>query len=190
MKKVHDIDAETFRKWLKEKQIRGATLQDVSGDQHGRPCFRHPNTGAPFVSMPNTEASRWKPNKKIDEGKTETKDVAKRQAADLKYIKKVAREISPDDGGGDRKAKKLSETAEIVSAALADKPASVVDKVAELLAAKAGQVVHDRYYASPASLDPEEGEDEEQAAEVGDGGDGAAADDGDSDGGEDNEEAE
>lgn len=60
MKKLHVVDVATFKRWLAEKQIRRASIYDVLGTQHDRPCFKHPNFNIPYVALPNTEASRYK----------------------------------------------------------------------------------------------------------------------------------
>jgi hypothetical protein len=59
MNALYAIDVATFKRWLTEKQIRPASMYDVLGTQHDRPCFKHPNTGVPYVSLPDTEASRY-----------------------------------------------------------------------------------------------------------------------------------
>lgn len=58
LKHVKHVSRETFKKWLDEKQIRPASLEDMWGTHHNRPCYAHPVTGQPFVSMPNTTASK------------------------------------------------------------------------------------------------------------------------------------
>jgi len=59
MKMIKVVPRETFKKWIQEKQVRLASLEDVWGTHHDRPCFYHPNTRAPFVALPNTEAASW-----------------------------------------------------------------------------------------------------------------------------------
>lgn len=60
LKCARHVGEEKFREWLLAKDIRPASLEDMYGTQHDRPCYAHPRTGQPFVSMPNTEASRGK----------------------------------------------------------------------------------------------------------------------------------
>jgi len=54
------VDRETFKRWLETKQIRPASLEDLHGTHHSRPAYAHPNTGQPFIALPNTEAADTK----------------------------------------------------------------------------------------------------------------------------------
>lgn len=58
MNKPITIDKEQFKIWLSEGQIRPASLEDVWGTHHNRPCYSHPNTGQPYVAVKGTEAAK------------------------------------------------------------------------------------------------------------------------------------
>jgi hypothetical protein len=60
------IDRDTFRRWLAARQIRPASLADMWGTHHNRPVYAHPNTGQPFVALPNTEAARHNDRPSLD----------------------------------------------------------------------------------------------------------------------------
>lgn len=58
LKCARHVSREKFKEWLDAKAIRPASLEDMWGTHHDRPCYAHPVTGQPFVSMPDTAASR------------------------------------------------------------------------------------------------------------------------------------
>lgn len=60
MKLINYVGKELFIEWLSTGQLRPACLEDVWGTHHARPCFSHPVTAAPYVSLPGTDASKWK----------------------------------------------------------------------------------------------------------------------------------
>lgn len=59
MKVLKNVPRDTFKSWLDAKAIRPASLEDVWGTHHDRPVYAHPNTGAPFVALPGTDAETW-----------------------------------------------------------------------------------------------------------------------------------
>jgi hypothetical protein len=63
MKPFLSVPSDTFKQWIQDKQIRPASLEDVHNTHHARPCFAHPNTGQPFVALPNTDAAQYKETK-------------------------------------------------------------------------------------------------------------------------------
>lgn len=57
LKHVRHVSKEQFKEWLATGDIRPASLEDMWGTHHDRPCYAHPVTGQPFVSLPGTKAS-------------------------------------------------------------------------------------------------------------------------------------
>jgi hypothetical protein len=51
LKEVIEISVDEFKKMLKNKEIRPASLEDIWGTHHNRPIYQHPNTKQPFVKI-------------------------------------------------------------------------------------------------------------------------------------------
>jgi len=58
MRRPVPVTSEQFRRLLAVKAIRPASLDDVLGTHHKRSLYRHPNTGAYFVAVPDKAKTR------------------------------------------------------------------------------------------------------------------------------------
>lgn len=50
--RIKHVSAKEFKQLLKDKRIRGASLNDVEGTHHKRTLYVHPNTGELYVEIP------------------------------------------------------------------------------------------------------------------------------------------